>query len=118
MQQASGDQAQEVVRKFQAAFNAGNHDAALMLYGDEFFQLRSRESWLAQLRQMREKLGELQSSQLSESQINTVYSGRQFLFVFVNKYSLGNATETMVLLQPVDSPQIKIVMHKVESSAL
>lgn len=118
MQQATGEEAQDVVRKFQAAFNAENYNLAMTLYGEEFFQVRSRDDWEAKLRQAREKLGELETSRLSETQINTVYSGRQFLFVFENKYRNGNTSETMVLLQPVDSPDIKIVMHKFDSSVL
>lgn len=118
MQQASSDQALEVVKQFQSALSAGRYDEAMAAYGDEFFQTRSRESWQQQLRQITDKLGSLQSSELSEQQINTVYSGRQFLFIFVNKYANGYATETMVLQQPVDSPAIKIVMHKLDSTAL
>lgn len=118
MQQASGEQAQDIVRKFQAAFNAGDFSLAMSFYGDEFFQVRTRDGWEAQLRQMREKLGKVEASRLSETQINTVYSGRQFLFVFENKYDRGTASETMVLLQPVDSPDIKIVMHKLDPAVL
>jgi len=118
MQQASSEQALEVVKQLQAALSAERYEDAMAFYSEEFFQIRSRESWRQYLQQVREKLGQLQSSELSEQQINTVYSGRQFLFVFINKYINGYATETMVLLQPVDSPGIKIVMHKLDSTVL
>lgn len=118
MPQASSEQALAVVKKFQTALTAQDYGAAMNFYDEAFFQTRSREIWQTQLRQVRDKLGELKASELSEQQINTVYSGRQFLFVFVNRYSNGYITETMVLLQPVDSPDIKIVMHKLDSTAL
>lgn len=118
MKQATEAQARQIVDQFYLAIKAGDFAGASKSLSEEFFQREPRESWIATMQKNASKLGALQEIKLKETQVNTIYSGRQFLYIFINRYEKGNATETMVLLQPVDKPAIEIVAYKVESILL
>lgn len=113
--QATGDQARQVVEQFYAALKAADYAGAAGHMDPNFFQREPQEVWIASMKNIADKLGPLQEMKLKESQINTIYSGRQFLYIFINRYEKGNATETVVLLQPLDKKEIKVVAYKVES---
>lgn len=116
--QATGDQARQVVEQFYAALKAADYTGAAGHMDPNFFQREPQDVWIASMKNVAAKLGPLQEMKLKESQINTIYSGRQFLYIFINRYEKGNATETVVLLQPLDKKEIKVVAYKVESVLL
>ena len=115
---ASGNKALAIAQSFFERIRDGDIDGALTYYDPSFFEARPLATWRDYLTQVRAKLGGLKKISLSESQINTIYSGRQYFYVFVNNYEGGNATETITMMQPVDQEEIKIVSHKIESLLL
>lgn len=115
---ASGSKALVVAQSFFERVRDGDIDGALTYYDPSFFEAHPQAIWRDHLAQVAAKLGALKKISLSESQINTIYSGRQYFYVFVNNYERGNATETITMMQPIDKDEIKIVSHKVESLLL
>lgn len=115
---ASGEKALAVANAFFEVIRARDFERALAFYDPGFFEVEPRASRLAYLQNVAETLGSLKQVTMSESQINTIYSGRQYLYVFVNQYERGNATETVTLMQPIGKEQILIVSHKIESLLL
>lgn len=115
---ANSEKALAVAQAFYDVIRTRDFDHALSFYDPGFFEVQPRESRLTYFQGIAETLGSLKEVTLSESQINTIYSGRQYLYVFVNQYEHGNATETMTLMQPLEQEQILIVSHKIESLLL
>lgn len=115
---ASGEKALAVAQAFFDVVRTRDFDRALSFYDPGFFEVEPRESRLTYFQGIAETLGSLKEVTLSESQINTIYSGRQYLYVFVNQYERGNATETVTLMQPLEQEKIVIVSHKIESLLL
>lgn len=115
---APGNKALVTAQSFFERVRDGDIDGALTYYDPIFFEAHPLETWRDYLMKARTNLGVLKKISLSESQINTIYSGRQYFYVFVNNYERGNATETITLMQPIDQPEIKIVSHKIESLLL
>lgn len=113
--QATDDEARQVVDQFYAAIKAADYAGAARHMDPTFFQRESQEVWIASMKGIAAKLGPLQEMKLKERQVNTTYSGRRFLYTFVNHYEKGNATEMVVLLQPLDRKEAKVVVYKVES---
>lgn len=118
MQQASTDQVKRLADKYWHEMQQGNIDEALKYYGKSFFEVEPESVWRARLAEVGAKLGKLKKWELRDAEINTMYSGRQYMFKFVNAYEKGNATETVIFFQPVDDPAIFIAAHKIESMAL
>lgn len=59
------------------------------------------EFWVEQLEEHREKLGDLQSYEIRDTNVNTVYSGRRFSLRVSAQYSKHPATETLILFEDV-----------------
>jgi hypothetical protein len=116
--QASAEHVKALADKYWQAVQQGKYDEVLKFYGKSFFQLQPEAAWKARLEEIHAKLGSLKTWSLRDSQVNTMYSGRQYMFKFVNAYEKGNATETLIFFQPVDDEAITIVAHQTESLAL
>lgn len=62
-----------------------------------------RAQWLDELRAYNSKLGELQSYELVDKVVNTVYSGTRYTLRYKTKYSKFPAYETLILFEGVSS---------------
>lgn len=118
MQQTKSDVVQGIAERYWHTIQQAKYDEALTFYGKEFFSLQPEATWKARLEEIRDKLGPLKSWRLKDTHINTVYSGRQFTFKFINTYEKGHATETLVFFQRVADDPVSIVSHQIESLAL
>lgn len=114
----SDEQAEKTMQEFQAALQAQDFDKALSYYSNSFFEIVPRESWEKQLKEVQEKLGAIQSFKLKERSVNTVFSGKRFIYIYNVTYAQDVATETIVLEQELTEKQAKIVVHKIDSKAL
>lgn len=69
-----------------------------------------RAQWLDQLRDYHDSLGDLESYQLVDKIVNTVYSGTRYSLQFKTKYTKAEAHETLILFDGVssfgDSPNV------------
>jgi hypothetical protein len=118
MKDSGVEQVKAMSEELYAALKQQDYDKALSLYSDDFFAMHPRDNWKAFLGEVHEKLGNLKRFRVDESQVDTIFSGRRFLYVFVVEYERGNTTDTVVFKKKVDEDEIRIVQHQVESSQL
>ncbi|MEJ2553165.1 MAG: hypothetical protein P8164_13595 [Gammaproteobacteria bacterium] len=62
-----------------------------------------RGKWLAELRQNNSKLGNLESYRMVDKEVDTVYSGTRYIFVYKTKYAKYPARETLILFDGVST---------------
>lgn len=106
------DAAQTVAEQFFAARMAGDTATALSHYSTK----RPAETWQAHLDHIESSLGTLLSSELKGTEVNTVLSGRYYIFDYTTRYSGGaNARETLTIFNKVDEEQTTIVAHDVSA---
>ncbi len=68
-----------------------------------FFPEKERQLQLDALEQHRQKLGALQSFQISAEEQNTVYSGKFYIFTVDTQYEHAQALETLTLKTSVSA---------------
>jgi hypothetical protein len=90
----------------------------LTFYRADFFNLQSQNEWIDYLKYVRQELGEIENIKLKQNQVNTVFSGRRFIYEYSVKYEKGYAKETVMFFQEINSPEIKVQMHKINSNLL
>lgn len=98
--------AQKVADSFYQAQQQQELEKALSLYSDA----RVPEEWRTHLENLNRSLGTVQSYSLKNVEVNTVLSGRLYLFDYQVNYSSGKgAAETLTLfdsVEPDDEPRI------------
>ncbi|MGE0372585.1 MAG: hypothetical protein AB7Q01_11920 [Gammaproteobacteria bacterium] len=82
----------------------------------KFFPEKDRALWLDALQQNRQKLGPLQSFQISAEEQNTVYSGKFYIFTVDTQYELSQELETLTLKTWVSAnDSLSIVSHQIDA---
>lgn len=95
-----GDVAQQSADGFFQAQQQQDMEKALSFYSDK----RLPEEWRAHLERVRDTLGTVQSYTLKNSEVNTVLSGRFYIFDYQVSYSSGKgAKETLTLFDSVEA---------------
>lgn len=105
------DIGRQVVDNYYQALQQENVDAdALMEY---FSDNRAPEVWRSHLKNIRKSLGKVDTFEYKGKEVNTVFSGRFYIFEYQVNYDSGKgAKETLTLFDSVDSDdQPKIVSH-------
>lgn len=91
--------AQKVVEGFYQAQQQQDLEKALTFYSSK----RTPEEWRAHLQHLRDALGSVQSYSLKHTEVNTVLSGRFYIFEYQVNYSSGKgAKETLTLFDSVE----------------
>ena len=80
--------------------------------------IKSHDQWLQQLETYHGKLGDFQSGKLTNSMVNTVFSGRRYILTYAVKYANFRATETLILFEPVSGESLLIENINVMSRGL
>ena len=93
--------AEEVADNFYQALKNKDFEKAAAYFQDS--PSDPRGTWLAELRQYNSKLGTLESYKLVDKEVDTVYSGTRYIFVYQTKYSKYPARETLVLFNGVST---------------
>ncbi|KAF0190636.1 MAG: hypothetical protein FD165_2538 [Gammaproteobacteria bacterium] len=106
--------AERVAARFFEAAKAKDYDAAAQL----FIDTASGAGAADQLKLNQMKLGDLQSYELRDTTVNTIFSGRRFTLKYVTRYPGFNATETLILFESVSAPGIGIEVYHVSSAGL
>jgi len=107
-----------LIDEYMATLKAKDYEKLLSFYRDDFFNVQSPGEWIDYLKRIRGTLGEIISVKQKQKQVNTVFSGRRFIYEYSVKYEKGYAKETIMFFQEVTSPDIKVQMHKIESPLL
>lgn len=79
---------------------------------------RSRGQWQQELEEYHGKLGVLQEAKLTNTLVNTVFSGRRYILTYRVKYANFPATETLIMFEPVSGESILIETINVMSRGL
>lgn len=117
-QEATEDQVTPMAEEYFATLQANDFEKLLTFYHPDFFNLHSAPEWIARLENIREQLGQIQSVKLKQSQVNTVLTGRRFIYEYSVKYEKGFAKEMVLFFQEINQQDIKVQMHKIDSKLL
>ena len=93
--------AQQLADNFYQAVKSQDFEKAAAYFQDSPSDPRGR--WLAELRDNNKKLGSLESYKLVDKEVDTVYSGTRYIFVYLTKYSKHTARETLILFDGVST---------------
>ncbi len=104
---------QKVADQFFLAQQQQDFDTAVKFYSDN----RSPEAWRSHLENISGSLGNIESYQFKRMEVNTVLSGRLYIFEYEVSYSSGkNAKETLTLFDTVESDDVTgIVSHVISA---
>ncbi len=116
--EASEEEVSPLMDEYIEALKAKDFETLLTFYHPEFFNMRSEQEWIDYLLHVREVLGEIEGVKLKQKQVNTVFSGRRFIYEYSIKYERGYAKEVIMFVQKIGTEGIKVQMHKIESKLL
>lgn len=104
------DVAQKAVDGFYQAQQQQDMESALKYFSDK----RAPEEWRSHLEHLRDSLGNVQNSSLKHTEVNTVLSGRFYIFEYQVNYSSGKgAKETLTLFDSVDEKDTPLIASHV-----
>lgn len=116
--EVSEDRVSPLVDEYMETFKAKDYEKLLTFYRPDFFNLQNSTEWVDHLKSIHNTLGEIQNVKQKQKQVNTVFSGRRFIYEYSVKYEKGYTKDTVMFFQEVTSPEVKIQMHKIESPLL
>ena len=117
-QEASEEQVTPMVEEYFATMKAKDFDKLLTFYHEDFFNAHPAGEWVEYLKDVRATLGEIESLKLKQSQVNTVLTGRRFIYEYSVKYEKGFAKEMVMFFQDIGGTEIKVQMHRIDSRLL
>ncbi len=97
--------AQAVAERYYQALKNKDFEAASGFFAAG---LKSPDQWLQQLEVYHDKLGDFETSRLTNAVVNTVFSGRRYSLTYAVKYAKFPATETLILFEPVSKESLLI----------
>ena len=100
------DVAQKTADDFYQAQQQQDMEKALSFYSDS----RAKEEWQTHLEHINQSLGAVQSYKLKNVEVNTVLSGRFYMFDYQVNYSSGKgAAETLTLFDSVEPDDVPLI---------
>lgn len=107
------DVVQKMVDQFYQTQQQQDIDSAVKYYSDK----RSPDAWRSHLENIADSLGKVETYQFKRMEVNTVLSGRFYIFEYEVSYSSGkNAKETLSLYDTVESDDVtSIVAHVINA---
>jgi hypothetical protein len=108
-----GDEVAKLADQLYHDQQAGDIDKLLSYYAGG----RSPEQWRLELEHVQEKLGKVKSYQLKHSEVNTVLSGRYYIFEYQVTYDSGKqAKETVTFFDTVEADdRPAVVAHAISA---
>lgn len=101
------DVAQKAADNFYQAQQQGDLETALGFYSDK----RTPEEWRAYLEHIQNELGTVKDYSLKHTEVNTVLSGRFYIFDYQVNYSSGKgARETLTLFDSVEADDKPLIV--------
>jgi len=116
--EASEEQVSPLMDEYIETYKAKDFEKLLTYYHPEFFNVQSEKAWVEHLQHVRATMGEVASVKLKQKQVNTVFSGRRFIYEYSVKYEKGYAKEVIMFVQKIGTEGIKVQMHKIDSKLL
>lgn len=104
--------------EYMQAMQSRDLDKVFSYYADDFFTVKPEEEWRDYLEEVNATLGEMQSYRLVAKTKDTRFSGIFYILQYRTKYANESAKETLILVEPVDTKELKIFGHKIDSKGL
>ena len=112
-------ESQAVVTKYFQTVREGKLEDALTLYSPRFYEHTSRDKWRSMLEKIKQKLGTLQSYELTGWRVNRLailpYPGTYSILTYRVKYAKYPADETITVYQPATGGEPEILGHNINS---
>jgi hypothetical protein len=109
----------KIIQKYYEALKNDDYESISFFFSNEFYNITPKEKLLSILKQLKEKLGNVENFELISSKINhlvgTGKSGTYFYFTYSTKYTKYSSTEIFKLYKPLNSENIKIDQYDVRS---
>ncbi len=114
----SKDDAESTVSKVFELIQERDYDSALNYYSNRFFGVVSEEEWIGMLEYVNEKLGDLESYELLnwnvEKKMKPI-SGTFVRLVYKTQYTKYEAQENILLQQEGRGSDFRIIGHRINS---
>ncbi len=114
----SAETAARVGDEYLQAIQQGDEGKIFGYYAADFFKVKPKEEWQSYLHEVHDKLGNLKGFKLVAKNKDTRFSGIFYILQYRTTYAKGTARETIILEEPLDTNQLKIFGHKIDSKAL
>jgi hypothetical protein len=102
--------AQQLATQYMQRIQAGDFAQAAQLYPEDM-----RRNWKDFLQQGEAKYGALRSYKFTGVEVNTVYSGKYYLFNVDAEYANASTMEVLTLFKNVSDNHFFIVSHKISA---
>jgi len=103
--------AEKMVQQMHSAMQAQNWDAALQLYGNDFFKSQSRDAWHGKLEALHKRFGELQEIKAGFAQKDPRFGGEFYIYGFKLFFEHGVVHETLTVFKGIDKDNLTIIGH-------
>lgn len=100
--------AQQMALVYMKQVQAGDFDQAVKFYPED-----TRRNWRDFLQKAQEKNGPIRSYKFTNTEVNTVYSGKYYLFTVDVEYAKTSTTDYLTLFKSVSDDHLFIVSHKI-----
>ncbi len=104
-------EANQIVTKMHAAIQAQDWDAALTLYGDDFFAGHSKKNWRATLVSMPARLGKLVEIKPGFAQKDPRFGGDFYIYGFRLFFERGVVRETLTVFTGIERKKMVVTGH-------
>jgi len=104
-------EAKQIVKTMHLAMQTGDWDAALALYGKEFFTGHDKSAWRDKLASMPVRFGKLLEIKESFMQKDPRYSGEFYIYGFRLIFERGVLNETITVFQSLERVKMTITGH-------
>ena len=100
--------AQQMALAYMKQVQGGDFDQAVKFYPED-----TRRNWRDFLRKAQETNGPVRSYKFTNTEVNTVYSGKYYLFTVDVEYAKTSTTDYLTLFKSVSDDHLFIVSHKI-----
>jgi len=104
-QQADADL---LVKELHAAMQSGNWDAAMELYGKDFFAGHDKATWRGKMMALQERFGELREIKAGFSQKDPRFGGEFYIYGYKLFYEHGVLHETLTVFKGIDAERMVV----------
>ncbi len=102
------DEAMRIAESYYAMLQNGEFDSAV-----ELFEVNQQGHWAMFLQDNMKKLGLMTKYSFKSNMVNTVFSGKFYIYQISTRYGDQAADEILTLFLHVDDTEIEIASHKI-----
>ena len=102
--ESTGITPEQLASKFYNAIINKDFNSAVLLYGSDM----PAEAHMQELQELQSKLGDLQSYELRDTIVNTVFSGTRYIYTYRLQYASTAVTELLIMFKSVRGEPLHI----------